>query len=60
MPTKASRWFARGRDAYCMGQSQQLTARHPALRQVDLELTPRWLGFSGRPDRFVIAILPPR
>ena len=49
-----------GRDADCMGQSQQLTARHPALRQVDLELTPRWLGFSGRPDRFVIAILPPR
>jgi hypothetical protein len=48
------------RDADCMKELQKLTAKRPAVRQVDLELTPRWLGFSGRPDRFVIAILPPR
>jgi hypothetical protein len=48
------------RDMICMEHLQQLTTRRPAARQVDLELTPRWLGFSGRPDRFVIAILPPR
>ena len=49
-----------GRDADCMKELQKLTARRPAVRQVDLELTPRWLGFSGQPDRFVIAIMPPR
>ena len=48
------------RDADCKEQLQKLTARRPAVRQVDLELTPRWLGFSGQPDRFVIAILPLR
>jgi hypothetical protein len=48
------------RDMICMEHLQQLTTRRPAARQVDVELTPRWLGFSGGADRFVIAILPPR
>jgi hypothetical protein len=48
------------RDAGCMNSLEHLTKQRPAARQVDIELTPRWLGFSGKPDSFVIAILPPR
>ena len=47
------------RDAICLNNMEQLTTRRPAARRLDVELTPRWLGFSGRADRFVIAILPP-
>jgi hypothetical protein len=37
-----------------------LAARRAPARRIEVELTPRWLGLSGAPDRFVIAIMPPR
>jgi 4-amino-4-deoxy-L-arabinose transferase-like glycosyltransferase len=47
------------RDVGCLAGLEQLTKRRPAARRVEVELTPRWLGLAGSPDRFVIAILPP-
>jgi hypothetical protein len=47
------------RNDICMSNLEQLTAQRPPARRLDVELTPRWLGFSGPADRFVIAILPP-
>jgi hypothetical protein len=48
------------RDANCLAKLEQLTERRPAAQRVDVILTPRWLGFSGTADHFVIAIMPPQ
>jgi Dolichyl-phosphate-mannose-protein mannosyltransferase len=48
------------RDPTCMRGLDNLTARRAPARRAEVELTPRWLGLSGAPDRFVIAIMPPR
>ena len=48
------------RDAGCVRSLDNLAARRAPARRVEVELTPRWLGLSGAPDRFVIAIMPPR
>jgi hypothetical protein len=47
-------------DALCRYRLEQLTQQRPAVSKTEVELTPRWLGMSGRPSIFVIAILPPR
>jgi hypothetical protein len=47
------------RDMVCMLNLENLVSRRPPVRRVEVELTPRWLGLSGAPDRFVIAIMPP-
>ena len=48
------------RDAGCVRSLDNFTARRAPARRVEVELTPRWLGLSGAPDRFVISIIPPR
>src|SRR5262245_3207550 len=48
------------RDMVCMLNLENLASRRPPMRRVEVELTPCWLGLSGAPDRFVIAIMPPR
>ena len=48
------------RDTLCMRDLDAFAKRRPPARRVEVELTPRWLGFAGTPDRFVIAIMPPR
>jgi hypothetical protein len=48
------------RNRGCMASLNRLLEWRPAARQVEVELTPHWLGLSGAADRFVIAILPPR
>jgi hypothetical protein len=48
------------RDMVCMLNLENFASRRPPTRRVEVELTPRWLGLSGAPDRFVIAIMPPR
>ena len=48
------------RDTACVQNMDALAKKRPEARRVELELTPKWLGFAGTPDRFVIAIMPPR
>jgi hypothetical protein len=48
------------RDALCMRNLDALAKKRRPARRVEVELTPKWLGFAGTPDRFVIAIMPPR
>lgn len=48
------------RDTACMRNVDALRKKRPEARRVEVELTPRWLGFAGTHDRFVIAIIPPR
>ena len=48
------------RDTACVQNMDALAKNRPEARRVEVELTPRWLGFAGTPDRFVIAIMPPR
>ena len=47
------------RDAHCLHGMDTISRVRPVARRVEVELTPRWLGMSGQPTRFVIAILPP-
>jgi hypothetical protein len=37
-----------------------LTQQAGGGQQFEIELTPRWLGFAGSPQRFAIGIVPPR
>jgi hypothetical protein len=48
------------RDTLCMRNLDALAKKRPQARRLEVDLTPRWLGFAGIPDRFVIAIMPPR
>jgi hypothetical protein len=48
------------RDTACVQNMDALAKNRPEARRVEVELTPKWLGFAGTPDRFVIAIMPPR
>ena len=47
-------------DALCQARLEQSMGDRPAAVQTEVELTPRWLGLSGKPGRFIIAVLPPR
>jgi dolichyl-phosphate-mannose-protein mannosyltransferase len=46
-------------NAACLQSMAALANGRPAGRRIDVELTPRWLGLTGQPGRFVIAIMPP-
>jgi dolichyl-phosphate-mannose-protein mannosyltransferase len=47
------------RDTSCVKSMDALANSRPQARRVEVELIPRWLGLTGAPDRFVIAIMPP-
>ena len=46
-------------DAACVASLVQLASRGPAGRRVQVAFARRWLGFSGPPARFVVAVIPP-
>jgi hypothetical protein len=46
-------------NAACLQSMAALANGRPAGRRIDVELTPRWLGLTGQPGRFVIAIMLP-
>lgn len=46
-------------EAWCHEVTDALMKRVPASHKLDVDVTPRWLGFAGGPQRFTIAILPP-
>lgn len=46
-------------DSNCRAWLGEMAKGRRGASQADVELTPRWLGLSGKPGRYVIAILPP-
>jgi 4-amino-4-deoxy-L-arabinose transferase-like glycosyltransferase len=46
-------------ETWCIDAMLALTAKRKGSHKVDVELTPRWLGFEGSPQRFTMAIIPP-
>jgi 4-amino-4-deoxy-L-arabinose transferase-like glycosyltransferase len=48
------------RDQWCTDSMRILTQQAGGGQQSEIELTPRWLGFAGSPQRFAIGIVPPR
>jgi hypothetical protein len=46
-------------EAWCHEVTDALLKQVPASRKLDIDVTPRWLGLIGEPQRFTIAILPP-
>jgi 4-amino-4-deoxy-L-arabinose transferase-like glycosyltransferase len=46
-------------ETWCIDIMGALTAKRQRLHRLDVELTPRYLGFEGMPQRFTIAIIPP-
>jgi len=46
-------------ETWCVDMLPALMAKRPGSHRLDLELTPRWLGFEGLPQRFTMAIIPP-
>jgi hypothetical protein len=47
-------------DAYCGRNLDSLVVRQRGGRRGEIEVVPQWFGFSGEPERFLIATLPPR
>ena len=46
-------------ETWCVDAMLVLMANRQGSHKLDVELTPRWLGFAGLPQRFTMAIIPP-
>ena len=47
-------------DAGCLAALSGIAAAGPSGRRTEVTLVRRWFGFEGTPERFVIAVVPPR
>jgi hypothetical protein len=47
-------------EGWCVDAITRLARQRPEARRAEIELTPRWLGLPGTPQRFVIVTMPPR
>jgi hypothetical protein len=46
--------------AFCLNALEARVARNPDARRSEVALSRRFLGLSGAPHRYAIAVIPPR